>query len=73
MHQEEVCGQKYMAQDNDNIKPEVLYKLHCDDRFKSLSEEEIYGYIVNFDIKNATDEDIRNFMAWLQLELRENK
>lgn len=62
-----------MAQDNINIKPEVLYKLHCDDRFKSLSEGEIYDYIINFDIKNATDEDIRNFIAWLQMELREGK
>lgn len=35
-----------------------------------MSDRKIREYIINFDIKNSTDEDIRNFMAWLQVELR---
>jgi|UPI000381313C hypothetical protein len=39
-------------------------------RSKKMSDRKIREYIINFDIKNSTDEDIRNFMAWLQVELR---
>ena len=33
-----------------------------------ISKDELLDSIMSFDILNATDEDIRNFLAWLQIE-----
>lgn len=33
-----------------------------------MSKDELLNSIMSFDILNATDEDIRNFLAWLQIE-----
>lgn len=58
--------QSYKSRISDHLKK----KYRSFGYSKRLSDRKIQEYIINFDIQNSTNEDLRNFMAWLQVELR---
>ncbi len=37
-----------------------------------FNKEKLFDYIISFDILASTQEEIRNFLAWLQVELKNN-